>query len=351
MLGVGGEPVGTMQRVRPGGRTRRATKLLLLLFGFLFFHRRNDDGGTGFSWSAFWSRSTRRSRWTRCRGRRRHRNRNRLNHRLLCFLLCPLASVQSNRGRNDCCGHQPASHVDPFLLWVGRILEHDLYLPAVKLICGSDKRKTRKTDMNRFILCTALCLLTSSALAAEIPDTVFIEEMTWTEVRDAIKAGKTTIIFPTGGTEQNGPHMVLGKHNFIVKHAAEQIARRLGNALVAPVLAYVPEGSIDPPRGHMQYPGTISLPDDVFIKVTEYATRSFRANGFKDIVLIGDSGENQKGLQSAANSLNKEWSKTNVRVHFVPEYYKESPFREWLQGQGEKREDIGTHAGTSTHHS
>ena len=199
--------------------------------------------------------------------------------------------------------------------------------------------------MNRVILCTALCLLTSSALAAEIPDTVFIEELTWTEVRDAIKAGKTTIIFPTGGTEQNGPHMVLGKHNFIVKHAAEQIARRLGNALVAPVLAYVPEGGIDPPSGHMLYPGTISLPDDVFIKVTEYAARSFRANGFKDIVLIGDSGENQKGLQSVANSLNKEWSKTNVRVHFVPEYYKESAFREWLQGQGEKREDIGTHAG------
>ena len=199
--------------------------------------------------------------------------------------------------------------------------------------------------MNRFILCSALCLLTSSALAAEVPDTVFIEELTWTEVRDAIKAGKTTIIFPTGGTEQNGPHMVLGKHNFIVKHAAEQIARRLANALVAPVLAYVPEGGIDPPSGHMQYPGTISLPDDVFIKVTEYAARSFRANGFKDIVLIGDSGGNQKGLQSVANSLNKEWSKTNVRVHFVSEYYKESAFREWLQGQGEKREDIGTHAG------
>jgi creatinine amidohydrolase len=139
--------------------------------------------------------------------------------------------------------------------------------------------------------------------------------------------------------------MVLGKHNFIVKHAAEQIARRLGNALVAPVLAYVPEGGIDPPSGHMRYPGTISLPDDVFMKVTEYTARSFRANGFKDIVLIGDSGGNQKGLQSVANSLNKEWAKADTRVHFVSEYYKESPFREWLQGQGEKREDIGTHAG------
>ncbi len=199
--------------------------------------------------------------------------------------------------------------------------------------------------MNRFILSTAFWLLASSALAAEVPDTVFIEELTWTEVRDAIKAGKTTIIFPTGGTEQNGPHMVLGKHNFIVKHAAEQIARRLGNALVAPVLAYVPEGSVDPPSGHMRYPGTISLPDDVFSKVTEYAARSFRANGFKDIVLIGDSGGNQKPLQSVASSLNRQWAKSNVRVHFASEYYNESAFREWLRRQAEKPEDIGTHSG------
>ncbi len=205
--------------------------------------------------------------------------------------------------------------------------------------------RAKKDPMNRFIVCAALCLLVSSAVSAQGPDTVFIEELTWTEVRDAIKAGKTTIIFPTGGTEQNGPHMVLGKHNFIVRHAAEQIARRLGNALVAPVLAYVPEGNIDPPSGHMHYPGTISLPDDVFGKVAEYAARSFRANGFKDIVLIGDSGGNQKALQSVATSLNKEWAKTDARVHFVSEYYKESPFREWLQGYGEKREDIGTHAG------
>jgi creatinine amidohydrolase len=79
--------------------------------------------------------------------------------------------------------------------------------------------------------------------------------------------------------------------------------------------------------------------------VTEYAARSFKANGFKDIVLIGDSGGNQKALQSVATSLNKEWAKTEARVHFILDYYKESPFREWLQGQGEKRDDIGSHAG------
>ena len=73
------------------------------------------------------------------------------------------------------------------------------------------------------------------------------------------------------------------------------------------------------------------------MKVTEYAARSFKANGFKDIVLIGDSGGNQRALQSVANSLNKQWIQTGeARVHFVSDYYKESPLREWLQGQGEK---------------
>jgi creatinine amidohydrolase/Fe(II)-dependent formamide hydrolase-like protein len=171
--------------------------------------------------------------------------------------------------------------------------------------------------------------------------------LTWTEVRDAIRAGKTTIIFPTGGTEQNGPHMVLGKHNFIVRHTAEQIARRLRNALVAPVLAYAPEGNLDPPTSHMRYPGTITLPHEYFMKVTEYAARSFKVNGFRDIVLIGDSGPNQKGLQSVADMLNREWVNTPVRVHFAPDYYNENGFRAWLQFQGETPEGIGTHAGIS----
>ncbi len=196
--------------------------------------------------------------------------------------------------------------------------------------------------MMRILIAICCCVF---ALSAHAADSVFIEELTWVEVRDAIKAGKTTIIFPTGGTEQNGPHMVLGKHNFIVKHAAGEIARRLGNALVAPVLAYVPEGNLIPPSGHMLFPGTITLPEEHFIKVTEYAARSFRVNGFKDIVLIGDSGPNQKGLQAAATLLNKAWAGGDVRVHYVGDYYHTPAFTKWLRSQGETAESIGTHAG------
>ena len=185
-------------------------------------------------------------------------------------------------------------------------------------------------------------------LSAQVPDTVFLEELTWTEVRDAIQAGTTTVIIATGGTEQNGPHMVLGKHNFVVKHTAEQIARRLGDALVAPVVAYVPEGELDPPTGHMRFSGTITLPNEYFMKLVEYAARSFRVHGFKDIVLIADSRGNNQGLKTVSEMLNKEWANSDIRVHFVSDYNMGNGFREWLQSQGETEEDIGRHAGIGT---
>ena len=99
-----------------------------------------------------------------------------------------------------------------------------------------------------------LALALVAPAQAQAPDTVVLEELTWTELRAFVRAGKTTILLPIGGTEQNGPHMALGKHNARVKALAERIAKNLGNALVAPVLSYVPEGSVQPPTGHMRFP-------------------------------------------------------------------------------------------------
>ena len=179
---------------------------------------------------------------------------------------------------------------------------------------------------------------------AQTPATVFLEDLTWTEVRDAVAAGVTTVIVPTGGTEQNGPHMVLGKHNYLVRHKAGEIARRLGNTLVAPVMAYVPEGDVDPPTGHMRFPGTITTPPEVFELVLEFAARSFGQHGFLDIVLLGDSGGNQASQAAAAGRLNLEWANTPVRVLHLTDYY---PGRgdAWLVEQGETAENVGSHAG------
>ena len=190
-----------------------------------------------------------------------------------------------------------------------------------------------------------IAVLVTPALA-QPPDTVFLEELTWTELRAVIRTGMTTIIVPIGGTEQNGPHMALGKHNARVKALAERIARALGNALVAPVIAYVPEGELHPATGHMRFPGTITVPDDAFQRVLESAARSFRLHGFRDVVFLGDHGSTQAGQTAVAGRLNREWKTTPARAHAIGEYYRAATagFRELLKAHGYRSDELGDHA-------
>lgn len=174
-------------------------------------------------------------------------------------------------------------------------------------------------------------------------ETVFIEEMTWVEIRDALKDGKTTVIVPTGGVEQNGPYMVTGKHNFITRAVTEAVAKKLGKTLVAPVIGFVPEGDIDPPTDHMRYPGTISVTEDTYERLLTDICASFRTHGFRDIILLGDSGGNQDGMKAVAEALNKKWAGKPTRVHFIPEFYDEPDLEAWLEKQGIKQKDEGLH--------
>jgi creatinine amidohydrolase len=152
-------------------------------------------------------------------------------------------------------------------------------------------------------------------------NSVWIEELTWIEIRDALAAGKKTIIIPTGGIEQNGPYVAMGKHNVILRGQCESLARRLGNALCAPVVAFVPEGDFDPPTGHMRYPGSISLTEPTFRALLDDIATSFKVGGFSEIILIGDSGGNQSGMKAVAEALNTRWGGKGAVARFIPEFY------------------------------
>lgn len=206
----------------------------------------------------------------------------------------------------------------------------------------------------RYLQAPALIMVMACALvfpthaAPTAPSGVYIENMTSPELRERIAAGATTILIPIGGTEQNGPHMVLGKHNVRVHTLAGQIATRLGNAVVAPVMAYVPEGSIQPPVAHMRFTGTISVPESAFEAMLEGAARSFKQHGFHDIVFLGDHGGYQKSQARVASRLNREWgADARFRVHALPEYYAaaQTPFNDALKAKGYSAAEIGTHAG------
>src|SRR5687768_5517782 len=163
-------------------------------------------------------------------------------------------------------------------------------------------------------LVVAATLTAPAAVHAQAPPSRFLEELTWTEVRDAVAAGHRTIIVPIGGTEQNGPHMVLGKHNYIVTFAANVLAERIGKALVAPTVQFVPEGNYND-AGFGTKPGVISNPSPSYENLLDAAARSLKVHGFTEILFIGDSGGNQRGMTAVATKLNEEWKDGSARVY------------------------------------
>lgn len=171
--------------------------------------------------------------------------------------------------------------------------------------------------------------------------TMWIEEMTWTEIQGAMKFGYTNILIPVGGIQQNGPHLPLYKHRLIVRKNADAIARRLGNTLIAPVIDFIPAGNIESREGHMNFAGTVSMPAKVLADIIEYTVRSLSKHGFNQFFLIGDSASTQQVQEQIARALQKH----GIQVLQVQDYYAIAAQTEWLRKQGIEPADIGGHAG------
>jgi hypothetical protein len=167
---------------------------------------------------------------------------------------------------------------------------------------------------------------------------LWTEELTWMEVRDRLGDGYTTILIGTGGVEQNGPYMVTGKHNFVLTTVMPYVARAIGNTLIAPVVKFVPEGQVEPTTGgHMEYPGTISVSQATYEALLTDIAKSYEAHGFRDLILIGDSGGNGPGMRNVATALNEQWTREGsaARVHYLPEYYEEDRWSyDFLKARG-----------------
>lgn len=161
-------------------------------------------------------------------------------------------------------------------------------------------------------------------------DSVWMEELTWMEVRDAIKGGKTTALILTGGVESNGPHLATGKHNFVLKVMGEAIARKLGNALVAPIVTLEP-GRPDAAR---VAPGSVFLSQETYRAVLTDMATSLKGMGFTNVILMGDSGGNQGGMKAVAEALTTKYPDPPQRFIFIPEYYDYSSVQRLIQDSG-----------------
>jgi len=180
--------------------------------------------------------------------------------------------------------------------------------------------------------------------SAQKPELVDIELMTYPEIYSAIHDhGKTTVLVYNGGTEQRGPHAVLGGHTLMAHAIAPMIARKLGNALVAPVLPFSvsPAGGVGP-----KMPGGIELSPDLFQKVNEAVVDSMVKNGFKNIVLMGDHGGGQAELNTLATASDAKYGPQGTHVYFCGDVYEKSrqELAGWLRSKGLP---LSNHAGIS----
>jgi creatinine amidohydrolase len=190
--------------------------------------------------------------------------------------------------------------------------------------------------MKKFHLILASAMLAVPAVLAQTPADrksvapVDFELMTWPEVKQALAEGKTTALIMNGGTEQRGPQGVNGAHTLISHLLGIEIAQKLGNAIVAPVIPYSPN------RASAALPGTIGISNEIFAQLNEEVAEQMIVNGFKNIVFMGDHGGGQAQLDEVAKKLTAKYAGKGIRAIHCDDFYGKVgvDFDKWLADKG-----------------
>ena len=191
----------------------------------------------------------------------------------------------------------------------------------------------------KWMVLLSLCLIAPSA-AAQQPDelqeprpidavaSLWLEELTWMEIRDAINDGKTTVLVLTGGVESNGPHLASGKHNYSNKLMGESVARALGQTLIAPLVTLEP--------GDPSAPVTVGetgpkVSEETYVAWLTDIGDSLRGMGFTEVYFLGDSGGNRSGMDAAVDALTAKYQGNPTSFHHVTDFYNHDRVRAYLQ--------------------
>jgi creatinine amidohydrolase len=197
------------------------------------------------------------------------------------------------------------------------------------VIKAREERQMMRTVIRLAVVMAGALTAHGIAIAQPNEELVEMQLMTYPEIYTAIhQRGKTTVLIVNGGIEQRGPHAVLGGHSLTATPQGIDIARKLGNALLAPVMPF----SIADMHLNEKTPGTVSIPGPVFAAVNEAVVDSMVVSGFKNIVLMGEHGGGQKELEEVAKKTNAKYSPKGVHVFFCSDFYDKSQkdFRQWI---------------------
>ena len=181
-------------------------------------------------------------------------------------------------------------------------------------------------------------MLAAAACAQVAPrDTVWVEQMTVTELREAIRGGKTTALVMLGGMEDNGPYVEIAQHNSIARALGERIARRLGNALLAPVVGTGPGPGVTAA-------GSVTVSVATYKALLADVAASRRTQGFRTVLMLADHDTDVQPAQEVAAALREKWKGTGANVWYVPEYYNYTAVAAYSAGTlGNREQPEGFH--------
>jgi len=171
------------------------------------------------------------------------------------------------------------------------------------------------------------------------PDTVALAELSWPEVAAALEDGVDTVVLPLGATEQHGPHLPVDTDTRLATELAERVARRLGDALVAPAIP------VGPSEEHAVFPGTVSVSPDTLDALLRDYVDSFERQGFERVVVLPGHGGSFPTVDAAYPDLARETGVDVVAVTGLRRHM--DLLQDGLRAAGVDVDEPVVHAGAS----
>ncbi len=165
-----------------------------------------------------------------------------------------------------------------------------------------------------------------------------LERLTSPDVARALEEGFTTAVVACGAVEQHGPHLPLFMDAEHGDRLALEVARRLGDALVAPTIR------VGCSEHHMAFRGTISLERDTFLSVCRDYCASLGRHGFRHIHFVPTHGGNFGPLAEGLDMLDRAAGETCSVTAYTDLMGVIGAWREVAERETGRGDRVGGHA-------
>ena len=128
-------------------------------------------------------------------------------------------------------------------------------------------------------------------------------DLTWEEIGVAAKGENTVVVIPVGSVEQHGPHLPVQTDTRIVSEIAERAVKRASETILA---LLVPTIAIGCSKHHMEFPGSLTLGEETFVRAATEIGLSIAHHGFRRILFLNGHGGNEAPLQLVVNRIRHE---------------------------------------------